>query len=585
MLTQIFDLLDKKQKKDFWLVFVVIVIAGFFEMLGVSVMLPLVQVLTYPAQLYDRWYIKAVNGIIPLDETGIVVLVGASIVIVYLVKNAFVLFANYYQMKFRLNLQVSLTIKAMKAFLCRPYEYYVDNNSSDVIRGVSTDISNVNGMVEHIMKLFTEILTVTVIGVYLFIQDPVMACGVLVVGAICALAIVTLVKKRLHEMGRISWKADEEFSRSTIEITQGIKDIYVMQKRKYFLDRFERIKNTQKKANLSLQVAQILPERFIEFFCIFGIIVVVVGRYISGVDMTTFVAKLAVFAVAAFRILPSISRMSGNVSMLVFLNPALGIAHDNIVSTEEALRKNEAVLTLGDADEAAGSEFKDSIEAKGVTWKYSTRDYNVLEELSLKVKAGQAIGIIGESGSGKSTLSDILLGLYVPQQGSVEFDGHSVFDNPVAWSKIMGYVPQMVYLLDNTIRANVAFGEENIDDAKVWKALEMANLDKYVRELPEGLDAMVGESGIRLSGGQRQRLAIARALYFEPCVLILDEATSALDNDTEAAVMDAITRLQGSITMIIIAHRINTLRNCDAIYEITGGKAVERNKRELFENV
>ena len=266
---------------------------------------------------------------------------------------------------------------------------------------------------------------------------------------------------------------------------------------------------------------------------------------------------------------------------MIFLRPAFDIAYNNIKEAKTYVSNKE--LNLDIADKSGDFEFLNEIKLDNVTWKYISGKKEVLKDLNLAIKKGQSIGIIGESGAGKSTLSDILLGLYIPQKGTVSVDGHIISEIPKTWSRMIGYVPQSVYLMDDTLRSNISFGDEDIDDNRIWNSLEKASLKEYVASLPDGLDTMVGERGIKFSGGQRQRIAIARALYHNPSILILDEATSALDNETETAVMEAIESLQGTITMIIIAHRLTTMRKCDRIIKIENGVAVDVEKTELFE--
>ena len=227
--------------------------------------------------------------------------------------------------------------------------------------------------------------------------------------------------------------------------------------------------------------------------------------------------------------------------------------------------------------------FMESLRIDKVCWTYPKSDKQVLKDLSITIKKGESVGLIGPSGAGKTTLSDIILGLFKPQSGSVFMDGIDIYTIPGEWSSIIGYVPQSVYLTDDTIKNNIGFGtdENEIDDERVWHALEQAQLKDYVMSLPDKLETFVGERGIRFSGGQRQRIAIARALYYNPDILVLDEATSALDNETEKAIMESIDSLQRHKTLIIVAHRLTTLRNCDKIYEIKDGIAKEVNKKEV----
>ena len=273
--------------------------------------------------------------------------------------------------------------------------------------------------------------------------------------------------------------------------------------------------------------------------------------------------------VAAYRLLPSINKFSVNFNQIIFYNISLNVAYDNIQAAREYMKKDM------EGDSGADISFKQSIDIQNVTWKYEAEEKKVLENVSLHINKGDSVAIIGESGAGKTTLADILLGLYRPMHGKVLVDGQDVYSNLKQWAEIISYVPQTVYLFDDTVKNNVIFGHSEVDEKKVWEALEQAQLKSFVEGLPDGLDTMVGEAGVRFSGGQRQRIAIARALYNNPSVLVLDEATAALDNDTESAVMEAIDSLKGKKTLVIIAHRLTTIKNCNKVYEIKNKKIID----------
>ena len=304
-----------------------------------------------------------------------------------------------------------------------------------------------------------------------------------------------------------------------------------------------------------------------------------------GVDLQTFVPQLSVFAVAAFRILPSISKLVGSLNGLMYKRPALEAAYNGLREVEQYEKLvQEMVDDKLDRSCVKEVSFLQKLEIKDIVWKYPRAQKEVIRDLNLTIQKGEAVGFIGPSGAGKTTLSDLILGLFKPQKGQILVDGIDIYTIPNRWAKMIGYVPQTVYLTDDTLRNNISFGidESEVDDDKIWKALEQAQLKDYVMQLPEKLNTIVGERGIKFSGGQRQRVAIARALYYDPEILVLDEATSALDNETENAVMEAIDKLQKNKTLIIVAHRITTLKNCDKIYEIKDGKAFEVKKEQIL---
>ena len=300
----------------------------------------------------------------------------------------------------------------------------------------------------------------------------------------------------------------------------------------------------------------------------------------------SYLPQLATFAMAAFRILPSLGRISSGFNTCIFYLTAADETYHNILELNRYEKRQTArERQLQGTGEKRTYSFEKNITVEQVTWKYEGGNEDVLEDLNLEIKKGQAVALVGQSGAGKTTLGDMILGLLEPQKGRVCIDGTDIRDMGDELGNIIGFVPQSIYLIDGSIRNNIAFGidEKDIDDEKIYMALKKAQLKEFVETLPKGLDTMIGERGVRLSGGQRQRMAIARALYLDPQILVLDEATSALDEGTETAVMEAIDALQGEKTLIIIAHRLSTIRNCDVAYEIVGGKAVERSVDELIQ--
>ena len=316
-----------------------------------------------------------------------------------------------------------------------------------------------------------------------------------------------------------------------------------------------------------------------------GLIGVVVIRLLMGVDVMNFVPQLGMFAMAAFKILPSVGKVSNRITIIVYHLPMLDNIYKVVVKADEYEKEQAQYQNTHktNSDDGQNINFCNKVSIQNVAWKYNENKSNILEGLQLDIQKGESIALIGLSGTGKTTLADIILGLLQPQTGCVYMDGKDVYAMPKQWAQIIGYVPQNVFLMDDTVRSNVAFGLKNVDDKRIWEALEEAQIKEFVEKLPYGLDTIVGERGVKFSGGQRQRIAIARALYNNPQILVLDEATSALDNETENAVMEAVEALQGKMTLIIVAHRLTTIRNCDKIYEIKDGKAVLREKAEVLE--
>ena len=310
------------------------------------------------------------------------------------------------------------------------------------------------------------------------------------------------------------------------------------------------------------------------------IIAVIVKLLWGRRDLTAFVVQMSAFAVASFRLLPSVGKINAYVNSIMYCRPALDLIYDDLKAIEDYVPEEQEEVK----DKVETWHLKEKIELRNISYTYDDADKEVLINVELTIHKGETIALIGSSGAGKTTLADVFLGLLIPQKGHILVDGKNIYDHMDFWHHMLGNIPQSIYLSDDTIRNNVAFGirDEDIDDAAVEEALKKAQLYDFVQTLDKGMNTFVGDRGVRLSGGQRQRIGIARALYYDPEILVLDEATSALDNETETAVMEAIESLKGLKTMVIIAHRLTTIRNADQIYEVTEGQAVLRRKEDVL---
>ena len=586
MLYQIYSILDKKQRFQMIGMFMVILIGSMFELIGITAMLPFIQSILTPEELMKKPYIKFLCDLFNVTEPlGVIMLVGLGIVLIYLIKNTYMIMAKYLEVSYSNKTQKSLSILMTRSYMSRPYSFFVENGGDVILQGVNADSSGVYMVMTNGFGLLSEMLVVISVAIYLISVDWILAVGVLTVGIVCLLTVVLSLKRKISGYSRISRETGRYKYKWLMQISGGIKDIMVYDRKKHFLKGYEDAYDESCRVAINYAWIGAIPERVIEAFCVSGIVITVLIRLGMGVDAREFVPNMAVFAMGAFRLLPSIARTTGYINNFVYYRQYVDATYENISAARTFQKEQEDPETREDgvlSDTVDAIEFQRDIKICDISWKYPAGKDKVLDGLSLTINKGEAVGIIGESGSGKSTLADILLRLYRPQDGAVLVDDLDLDSIPRAWSQMIGYVPQMVFLVDDTIRENVIFGADHPDDDKVWAALEKASLAAFVRELPEGLDTVVGERGIKFSGGQRQRVAIARALYADPQIMILDEATSALDNETEEAVMEAIDSLAGTMTLIIIAHRLTTLKSCNRIFEITGGKAVERNKEEVI---
>lgn len=584
MYQQLNEILNNKQKRDMLRVAIVAAFSALLETLGVSIILPFVLAMLQPETLMDNSYLMPVFSFLGINKTNeLLFFTAAGIIFIYAVKNAVILYFNYIQLKFRNELERDLSVLMMQSYVHKPYSFFLDVNSAQIMQGISGDMAGVATVVDNYCSLFNEGLTTILIGILLIVINPLIAISFILLAGVTALFMVVILRKRIGDCGAQSREAFTKRYKSAYQTINGIKEINVMKRQENFLNDFKKAAGVASDSNTEYLWIAKLPSRIIEVIFITGLIFMVMLSYNSISDMTILIAQFGSMAVASIRILPSISNIANAMNSLVFNRLALENAYNNIIKLDVSSDFSNP-MDVKNIEQGEHNSFTDKIYINNIYWKYQDSLPFVLHGLSLEIKPGEAIGLIGESGAGKTTLADIVLGLFIPQQGTVSVDGKSIYDIDTMWHKMIGYVPQSVFLLDDSIKNNILFGieEEEESDDKIWDVLEQVQLKEFVLNLTDGLDTVLGERGVKISGGQRQRIAIARALYYNPDILVLDEATSALDNETENAVIEAINALQGEKTLIIVAHRLSTIANCDKIYEICNGRAIMRNKNEVL---
>ena len=404
--------------------------------------------------------------------------------------------------------------------------------------------------------------------------DIISTLVVAVLVGIFTILVGIISKKVLVKKGTENRRLCILLNKWLLQSFSGIKDIKVMNREEFFLKNYDETYHKFSIIQRQQSMLTFLSRPIMETVCICGLLITVIIKLtIQAADVKSFIPTLSVFAVAAFRMLPSFNRISGYISMIMFVKPSVEVLYNDLQDIEK-LKKSDTVNEIN----SLKLSLKDSIQIENVSFHYPESEKWILENVSVNIKANTSVAIIGASGSGKTTFVDIILGILEPQKGKISVDGKDINKNIDSWHKSIGYIPQSIYLIDDTIEANIAFGiaKKDIDDDLIQQVIKEAQLDTFIKELSEGIYTVVGDRGVRLSGGQRQRIGIARALYLQPEILILDEATSALDNDTEKEVMEAIDNLHGVRTMIIIAHRLSTIKNCDVIYEVSNGNITKK---------
>ena len=582
-------ILTKSQKSRSVWVALNMLVAAAFDTLGVAAIMPFITALTNVESVKKRWYAKwLINSLGIKSDKGIMIAIGFAIILIYIVKNLYLWLYQCILIRYQCSVQEELSVKMLVSYMKRPYRFFRKTNSSVILRGTETDVNAVYTIIYNLFAMLSQGVTIVMISAFLVVQEPEMTLGLLLAATVSVILITFLFKNKVSIAGKANQDSASEKYAYAYQAVTGIKEISVMQRRKYFTEKYKSAYQKYVNAQISYNKIQACPIRIIETTFITFIIGTVCIRIIQGMNPVDYVSQLATFAVAGFRLMPMITALPNCLSALIFNRLPLEEAYDNIKTAREIDNRENRIDGNSRMEEVKEEipefTFSDVLAINNISFRFEDGIENVLDSLSLNIHKGESIGLIGESGAGKSTLADIIMGLQRPQTGAVTVDENDIYKIPVTWSKMIGYIPQTVFLIDDTIRRNVTFGldDSDISDEKVWKALKQAQIADFVRSLSNGLDTVVGERGVKFSGGQRQRIAIARALYYDPSIIVMDEATSALDNDTETAVMQSINELQGQKTLIIVAHRLTTIRNCDKIYEISGGKAIERSKQEVF---
>ncbi len=565
-------ILDRRQKMQICFLGMLIFVGGLLETVSVSGLLPVVWVIIDPAKAQENKYVRLLMEVLHTDSIeGFIVPLLTAMILLYTLKNAFLLLLANEQNKFIAHNRNKLISQVLREFLNRPYEFYLDADIPTVFRLTDSDIPNVFNILMAMISLVSEAVVFTLLCVVMVATDWKLLVFLIVVFGCLSVLILKVMKPRLSRLGEKNLAIQSRIAKWRIQAIYGIKDVKVLHREAFFADNYESSGKIGAGYSKRYAVMNNTPRLLIETIFIASILGYIILYILAGNDASALVPILTAFGVAAIRMMPSVNRINTYMTDISYFRPCLDYVYENMNINEISKKNNQ---TLKPVDATKTMALRDRIELRDIVYAYPNTDKLIFDHADMVIPCGKSVGIMGPSGAGKSTIVDILLGLLKVRTGSILCDGVDIFDNYPAWLSRIGYIPQSIYLVDEPIRNNIAFGiaDSEIDDARIWDALEEAQLAAFIRGLPEGLDTAIGDRGVRLSGGQRQRLGIARALYHNPEILVFDEATSALDNETEAAVMDAINSFHGRKTMIIIAHRLNTIEKCDMIYKVDAGK-------------
>lgn len=578
ILSKINYILSSKDKKRLVIITILTFISAFFDLIGVSAVLPVVSLLTSTSSDSGGVYqsiIYFISNIFSLtSKSSIVISLIIVLSVFYLFKAAYTIFLTYVTNKFNMSFKRRMSSRMIKAYLSMPYEYHLQHNSSTLLRSATYDAELFASAMNSVIQLILKFSTVLILFGYLLYNDILTGqFTTLIVGGvilITSIFILTVLKKHIRGVAKVIQRLNGDNYKLLSQAFNGIKESKISNREAFFADCYERnvinINHYQIRSTLYNSIPSIFLETFGLIALLFALIVSVLTKEESSYP--SIVASFSVLALATIKLLPAASNINAHINSLNYTKASVDLLYNDIKNAED----NEEYITMHNTS-FKPMIFKNRLDVENVSFVYSGTEKVVLDNISFSIKKGESVAISGDSGAGKTTTVDLILGLLKPTSGDILCDGVSISSNQRGWHTNLSYIPQNIYLMDDTIRNNVAFGylKNEIDDRKVWEALEKAQLTEFVNSLPKGLDTVIGERGIRMSGGQRQRIGIARAFYRDTQIIVFDEATSALDYETEKRVLEQVNQYKGEKTLIIITHRLNTIESCDHIYKIEKG--------------
>lgn len=569
---QIYHLLPEGDLFKIGILFVMMIIASFITLIGVgtvpvfvSAVIDADRILNYPIL---GEFLTSINITTPQE---LAVFGAFALITIYLFKNLFMLFYSYMNGKFMLNRVLFLQNRIFRAYMNSPYTFYISRNSSELLRNINSEVTKiVNGTLQPALLISLNVITTVVVVAGLVVVEPLITgLGIIFFGGF-AFLFLRMTKNAISRYGSESLAHRKSMTKAILEGLQGFKDAKVLKRERYFLSEYNQHAHKHKVYDIKNMILNTLPRQIIEMLALSGILFIAVVMVLQGREVSTIVPMIALFGAAVMKLKPSINSIIGDVNRLRYNIYSVEAVYEDLTYLEERYEQ-EPSPRLGEK-----LRLNHEIRLKNLDYAYPDQSQPAIKNINITIPKNKAVAFVGPSGVGKTTLVDVILGLLVPQRGSITVDGLNVFSNLDAWQRNIGYIPQFINLLDDSIRRNICFGipEDEVDEEMLQTAIEIAQLKDFLSTLDDGVETVVGERGVRLSGGQRQRIGIARALYNNPQVLVMDEATSALDNITERVLIKAIERLRGDRTIIMIAHRLTSVKNCDTIYMMKDGEVI-----------
>lgn len=573
ILLKILFLLSSSQKKSVVKLSILVLVGMVMEIAGLGLIIPVFSI------LLNEDAMKGMTFLVPIfdtlgNPTHMQLVVGSMVflIAVYLLKTLFLGFLSWKQSSFTWHLSADLASRLYRIYLSQPYAFHLNRNSAVLSHTVLDEVTRFTTITQAIIFLQTEISMMIGIAFALILIEPLGAISITCFMILCAALINIITRKKIQDWGNQRKYNSELKSVNLLQGLGGIKDLKLLGREDYFHGRFNSYNKAYANVNTKVSTFSLIPRLYLELMAVIGLVGLIALMLWQGRPLDMLVPVLSLFAASAFRMIPSVNRILVSVQSIKFGTSIIDGLYNEFKQFDELPQIKPASTFI----------FENEISIENLVFKYPFSELTSLQNVSLKIQKGKTVGLIGPSGSGKSTLIDLILGLLSPESGAIKVDSCDISTNLRQWQNQIGYVPQTIFLTDDTLRNNIAFGipENEIDEKVLINAYRAANLEEFVLSLPEGLNTNVGERGTRLSGGQKQRIGIARALYNDPSVLVLDEATSALDTNSELNIMESVTRLKGQKTIIIVAHRLSTLEHCDWIYRLKDGKICDQGSPE-----
>ena len=573
LVTKLYTLLSSRDKKKFFFLVFVIISSSFMGVTGIASIMPFVSILSNPQTVHSNKYLLWFYENLGFSDVNTYVLyAGVALLFVFLLSNLFLSFTVWFNLRFVRFVSYNLTRRLFYKYLSKPYEFFLRRNTADLTKNL---FSEINLVVTGVIRPATEsmaqgVLAISIL-VFLIIVNPLlafMAFGLM--GGMYVVIFIT-IRRKLIRIGKGRVKRNKMRFTIASEALGGIKDVKLLGREKIYLDRFSVNARRYEVYMATTKILSKLPKYMMEFVAFGGMLIVALYLFATNNTIDNILPIMALYAFAGYRLMPALQEVFRGVTEVRGNMSSVDVLYNDLKDTR--LEKENISFV-----EIEPLNYNKKITMKDIIFTYEGTSTPVVSDIDIDIESNTTVGFVGTTGCGKTTLVDIILGLLIPQEGQIVVDDVPVTSKNLRnWQRNLGYVAQYIYLADDTITRNIAFGvpDENIDMENVYRAAEIANIhDFIINNMKEGYDTIVGERGVRLSGGQRQRIGIARALYNDPSLLVLDEATSALDNVTEHAVMEAIDTLARKKTIILIAHRISTVKKCDIIYLLDRGKII-----------